>query len=208
VEDGPTRYGRLKAGCEAAVRAEFGDDKTMVVRPGVVLGPGEYVGRLPWWLRRVHAGGTVLAPGSPTREIQPIDVRDVADFILDAAAASAMGTFNLTAPVGRSTFDDLMQACRTYTVSRAEFVWIADELLVAEGVRQWSEVPLWRTQPGVWRVDSSAAMVAGLRCRPLAETVRDTWLWMSEGGASLVNDRSIEIGLSADREATLLASLA
>src|SRR5260370_861687 len=79
-EDGPTKYGYQKSGCELAVTQTFGADRCAILRPGVVLGPREYVGRLPWWLRRVAAGGQVLAPGSPARSIQPADVRDLAAF--------------------------------------------------------------------------------------------------------------------------------
>lgn len=82
TEDGPTRYGYQKSGCEAAAVAAFGADRATILRPGVVLGPREYVGRLPWWLRRVAAGGEMLAPGSPDRTIQPVDVRDLAAFAL------------------------------------------------------------------------------------------------------------------------------
>jgi nucleoside-diphosphate-sugar epimerase len=54
-------YGMLKAGCEAAVAREFPASSIVIVRPGVVLGPGEYVGRVPWWLSRMQRGGRVLA---------------------------------------------------------------------------------------------------------------------------------------------------
>jgi 2'-hydroxyisoflavone reductase len=207
VEDGPTRYGRLKAGCERAVLETFGADRTINVRPGVVLGPGEYVGRLPWWLRRVVAGGRVLAPGAPDRSIQPVDVRDVANFILDGLAAGTAGTFNITAPVGRDTFADLLNACKRVTASNAELVWVPDDLLLALGVRQWSELPLWRTHRGVWQVDSTAAHDQGLTCRPLLETAAATWQWLSTTDRALINERSAEIGLSRQRESDILASL-
>jgi nucleoside-diphosphate-sugar epimerase len=82
VEDGPTRYGYQKSGCEQAVMQTFGADRSAILRPGVVLGPRETVGRLPWWLTRIAAGGRVLAPGLPQRSIQPVDVRDLAAFTL------------------------------------------------------------------------------------------------------------------------------
>ncbi len=99
IEDGPTQYGYQKAGSEAAAVAAFGVDRTTILRPGVVLGPREYVGRLPWWLRRVAAGGEVLAPGSPDRTIQPVDVRDLAAFTLHAITEHLSGPFNVCAPV-------------------------------------------------------------------------------------------------------------
>jgi nucleoside-diphosphate-sugar epimerase len=207
VEDGPTRYGRLKSGCEGAVREAFGAERTTVVRPGVVLGPGEHVGRLPWWLTRIAAGGRIVAPGDPGRTIQPIDVRDVALFVLENVTSQVGGTFNLVAPVGRATFADLLHACQTSTGSDAQFVWIPDETLLALEVRQWSELPLWRTHAGVWSVDSAAAVAAGLRCRPLEDTVSDTWTWLSSESGVSPNERSVEIGLSNQREQAILAAV-
>ena len=208
VEDGPTRYGYQKAGCELAVTSTFGPDRSVPLRPGVVLGPREYVGRLPWWLNRIAAGGRVLAPGSPDRSIQPVDVRDLAEFAIRLAAEGIAGAYNVTAPVGRETFGGMLEACAAVTGSDAEFVWVPDEQLLAQGVRQWSEMPLWRTFPGVWRVSSAAAQAQGLSCRPLAATVRDTWLWMQDAAAQPDDERASEIGISREREQQILARVA
>jgi nucleoside-diphosphate-sugar epimerase len=204
VEDGPTRYGYQKSGCELAVRSVFGEDRSAVLRPGVVLGPREYVGRLPWWLDRVAAGGRVLAPGSPDRSIQPVDVRDLAEFAVQAAALNIGGVYNVAAPVGREAFGGMLSACAEVTGSDAEFVWVPDEQLLARGVRQWSEMPLWRTFPGVWQVDSAAAHARGLSCRPLRATVADTWAWMQDGDVGLDDARAGEIGISRERERQIL----
>ncbi|WP_425393532.1 SDR family oxidoreductase [Actinokineospora enzanensis] len=95
-DPGPSIYGFTKAGSERAVLEAFGDRRVAVLRPGVILGPREYVGRLPWWLRRFERGGRVLAPGRPERAVQPVDVRDVAAFALTTATGPT-GTFNVTA---------------------------------------------------------------------------------------------------------------
>jgi nucleoside-diphosphate-sugar epimerase len=206
TEDGPTRYGFQKAGCEAAVRHSFGEQRSTVLRPGVVLGPREYVGRLIWWLKRLAAGGLVVAPGSPYRTIQPIDVRDVASFAVACADEVPASDYNVTAPVDGETFGGLMSACIAATRSSAQLAWLSDDLLLAEGVRQWSEMPLWRTSQGVWQVDPTRALAAGLDTRPLAHTVRDTWLWMQSGAVLDRHERFAEIGLSPEKEAALLAS--
>ncbi|GAA2711563.1 NAD-dependent epimerase/dehydratase family protein [Micromonospora olivasterospora] len=206
TEDGPTRYGYQKSGCEAAALAAFGTGRATILRPGVVLGPREYVGRLPWWLRRVAAGGRVLAPGSPHRTVQPIDVRDLAAFTLRTIAEGTSGALNVCAPVDGATFGELLTACADATGAAASFGWVPDYVLLAQGVRQWSELPLWRTFEGVWRVDSTRAHGAGLRCRPLSETVADTWRWMVESGEVTAHDRATEIGLSRDKEARVLAA--
>ncbi|MFG2100535.1 NAD-dependent epimerase/dehydratase family protein [Micromonospora echinaurantiaca] len=206
TEDGPTRYGYQKSGCEAAVTAAFGEERATLLRPGVILGPREYVGRLPWWLRRVAAGGEVLAPSSPDRAIQPIDVRDVASFALRAIDQNLAGEYNLCRSVGSATFGELLHACAAATGTAPVFTWVPDDVLAQHGVRQWSELPLWRTFEGVWQVDSTKAQGVGLHCRPLHETAADTWQWLNASGAALVNERAAEIGLSPEKEARVLAA--
>jgi 2'-hydroxyisoflavone reductase len=208
TEDGPTKYGYQKSGCELAVAQTFGSDRSVILRSGVVLGPREYVGRLPWWLRRVAEGGRVLAPGSPDRSIQPIDVRDLAALALRTATGGPGGALNAVAPIGRETFGGMLRVCAEVTGSDARFVWVSDAQLLAHRVRQWSEMPLWRTFPGVWQVASDRAQSHGLLCRPLAQTVADTWSWMQQGGMGAQDERSAEIGISPDREQEILASVA
>jgi nucleoside-diphosphate-sugar epimerase len=197
------RYARLKAGCERAIFDVY-DKAALLLRPGVILGPHEYIGRLPWWLRRIQRGGQVLAPGYPERPIQPIDVRDVAAFTLDALLTGQTGTHNVTAPVAHSTFGDLLAACRSVTGSTADLVWVNDDFLEDQGVEMWTEIPLWRTYPGTWHIDSERARQVGLVCRPLAETVRDTWAWMTVDGTVVESPRASEIGIDPKREAALL----
>jgi 2'-hydroxyisoflavone reductase len=205
VEDGPTKYGYQKSGCELAVATSFGHGHYTILRPGVILGPREYVGRLPWWLLRVAAGGRVLAPGDPARFIQPVDVRDLADFALLAMDGAVPGTYNIAAPQNRETFGQMLQACAEVTGSDAEFTWVSDAELLAAGVRQWSQLPLWRTFPGVWQVDSTKAQAAGLSCREITDTVADTWAWMNSGTSEFTDQRSAEIGIGSDLERQILS---
>jgi 2'-hydroxyisoflavone reductase len=199
-----TQYGTYKAGCERAVVEVFGD-RALVLRPGVILGPHENVGRLTWWLGRMARGGRVLGPGNPDRLIQPIDVRDVARFVLDLAESGQAGTFNVAAPKGHASFGSMLAHCAHVTGSDGELVWVDDDVLVEQGVRQWTEIPLWRVHEGTWDVDTSLARAAGLMCRPLAETVHDTWAWMGEGGGPSPYDRQAQHGLAPERERELLA---
>jgi nucleoside-diphosphate-sugar epimerase len=131
TEDGPTQYGYQKSGCELAVTAMFGPARSTVMRPGVVLGPREYVGRLPWWLNRVAAGGRVLAPGSPDRSIQPVDVGDLAEFAVRSEGHGIGGAYNVTAPVGRETFGRMVDTCSRVTGS-AFVNALADSLSASE----------------------------------------------------------------------------
>lgn len=154
------QYGAYKAGCERAAAQSF-DGPVVVLRPGVILGPRENVGRLTWWLARIAGGGRVLAPDNRDREIQPVDVRDLAAFTLACVEAGTAGTFNVTAPAGHATFGGMLEACIDTTGSDAQLEWVDDAFLVAHGVRQWTEIPLWRTHPGTWRVDASRASARG-----------------------------------------------
>ncbi|MGW4410438.1 NAD-dependent epimerase/dehydratase family protein [Nonomuraea sp. NPDC004702] len=201
-EFGPDQYGREKAGCERAVTTVFGERATLL-RPSVIIGPHEYVGRIPWWLRRVAEGGHVLAPGSPGWPIQPIDVRDVARFVVDTVERRLTGSYNVAAPIGHATFGDLLDACRRVTGDRAVLEWVPHDFLIARGVREWTELPLWRPYAGTWRVEAARARAAGLVCRPLADTVADTWEWLCEGPL-LDHERGAELGISREREAAIL----
>lgn len=205
-EDGsPTVYGFQKAGGESAVRTVLGD-RSVFLRPGVILGPGEYVGRLPWWLSRAARGGPILAPDPRLRRIQPVDVRDVAAFALEQAAATTSGGFNLAHPDGLP-FEEFIGECLAVTAGEGHPVWTPPDVLIANGVKQWTELPLWRTHAGVWDVDARRAVAGGLRCRPLTETIADTWQWLQSGERPVDHPRWAEHGMSADREAKILASL-
>ncbi|MEU0688449.1 NAD-dependent epimerase/dehydratase family protein [Streptomyces uncialis] len=201
-------YGRQKAGAERASVEAFGPDRVSILRPGVILGPGEYVGRLPWWLRRAERGGPILAPGEPTKTIQPVDVRDVAAFALDQAVATTGGAYNMTAPIGRETMGGFLGACLEVTGSDGRLVWAPDDVLNDAQVRQWTELPLWRTHAGVWNIESDRARQAGFTCRPLSDTVRDTWRWLSGGGMPVEHPRWAKHGIDPAKEAALLAGLA
>lgn len=200
-DPGPSTYGFGKAGCERAVAETFGPARTTVLRPGVILGPREYVGRLEWWLRRMQRGGRVLAPGSPDRPIQPVDVRDVAAFSL---TSHLTGVYNLTA-APRERMGDMLGACRDVTGGNADLAWVTDEQWLAhQGIRQWTELPLWRTYAGAWDVDASRAREAGFSSRPIRETVTATWAWLNNGGAAIQHERAGELGISPEREAAVL----
>src|SRR3954447_2275525 len=78
-----TDYAADKRGGELAALREYGDDRVVLARAGLILGPYEDVGRLPWWLGRIARGGRVVAPGDPDRGLQYVDARDLARWLLD-----------------------------------------------------------------------------------------------------------------------------
>ncbi|MGH8893287.1 MAG: NAD-dependent epimerase/dehydratase family protein [Actinomycetes bacterium] len=204
-------YGTLKAGCERAVTEVLAGGST-IVRAGLILGPHENVGRLPWWLSRIARGGEVLAPGDPALAMQLVDARDLAAFMLDTGSAGAGGTINATGPAGNATMGGWLGDCVTATGSGADLTWVADDFLVDHEVEPWTELPLWMP-PGqdgdhVWNAETAAAERAGLRCRPVAETVRDTWAWMQSGGRvpeEPPHDHLPRHGIAGDKEARILA---
>ncbi|PSK98293.1 hypothetical protein CLV30_12079 [Haloactinopolyspora alba] len=183
----------------------FGTDRTLLLRPGVLLGPYEYVGRLPWLLRRMERGGRVLAGGDPNRPIQPLDVRDLTTFTLDVVDEGTTGAMNATAPIGHATYGELLRACQEATGGRAELSWVSDDWLSRQDVTPWTEIPLWRTVPGAWAVSSARAEAAGLHARPLAETVADTWAWLQREEL-MPHGRQAAIGLTPEKEDALLAA--
>jgi 2'-hydroxyisoflavone reductase len=140
----------------------------------------------------------------PTDPVALIDSRDLARFALSGTP----GTFDVPGPPGRDTRADLMAACAVATGADARFTYVDEEWLVEQGVAYWTEVPLWipaSIGPSVFASFSSDARRAGLRWRPLIETVADTWAWQrSLPGAWRPADRTS--GLAADREGELLAS--
>jgi len=198
-------YGQGKAASERALVRSFREPGSLILRPGVILGPYEYIGRLPWLLRRMERGGQVLAAGSPSRPIQPVDVRDLSAFVLHAAETGLSGAMNVTAPLGHATYGELLESCRDVTGGHVELVWVADDWLTAQDVTPWSEIPLWRTAAGAWQVSSEHAWATGLSCRPLPETVADTWDWLRREDP-VPHERATEMGLDAVKEERLLAA--
>lgn len=198
-------YGWLKSGCERAVRRAFGDERSTVLRAGLIVGPHDRgTGRLPWWIDRVSRGGEVLVPTPADGPIPLLDVRDLADFALTAAP----GAFEVTGPPDRDTRADLLAACAAATGTTPHLTWVDGEWLLAQGVDSWVEVPLWLPASegvSVFRHDPSAAVAAGLHNRPLAETVADTWAWQQQvpGGW---RPAAATPGLDPHREQELLAA--
>jgi 2'-hydroxyisoflavone reductase len=201
----PASYGPLKAGCEAAIQRDFPATKILIVRPGVILGPNEYVGRMRWWLGRIQRGGRILAPGPPDREIQTVDVRDLSIFVLNQVDLDYYGVLNVTSLPGRDTYRDLLRACARVTGANPEISWVDEHWLIGRGVRQWTELPLWWAAQGTWRMDVTSAHDRGLKCRPLVETVADTYSWLASGGQPVWHERESDHGIDPQKELALLA---
>lgn len=195
-------YGGLKALCEIEVREAF-EDAALIVRPGLIVGPHDPTNRFTYWVRRLAEGGTVLAPGVLDRQVQMIDARDLADWVVTELPDELSGTFNATGPEELMTFDEMLAACETAVGSDAALQWVDEAFLLDAGVEPWSELPVWLPpgSEGVLAVDNSKALTAGLRFRPLEETARDTYEWVHSLDAPPGS-----AGLSPEREKELLAA--
>jgi 2'-hydroxyisoflavone reductase len=195
-------YGANKALCEAVVQ-EIYADRALIGRPGLISGPHDPTDRFPYWPRRIARGGRVLAPGDPGDLTQVVDVRDLAAFLLDGCHRERAGVFNLTGTP--RPFGILLDLCRTATYSDADLEWVSTGRLLAAGADPGMGIPLWVGEPGYEAfndVDSSRAVAAGLACRPITETIRDTLAWdRGRGGPE-------QEGLAPAEEERLLAELA
>ncbi|MGX6606566.1 NAD-dependent epimerase/dehydratase family protein [Micromonosporaceae bacterium Da 78-11] len=162
--------------------AAFGGP-VLLGRAGLILGPHEDIGRLPWWLGRLARGGPTLAPGPRDLPVQYIDARDLAVFLLDAAVAGLTGPYNLVSESGHTTMGELLDIANEVAGGHAELRWHDAAEIVAAGIEPWTQLPIWLA-PGpdhafMHRGDVGKALAAGLRCRPVRETVADTWAWMA-----------------------------
>lgn len=200
-----TDYPADKRGGELAWQRAFPD--VLLLRAGLVLGPHEDVARLPWWLDRISRGGRVVAPGRPGRELQLVDARDLAEFALDGLERGLSGPYDVVSPPGHCTTEDLLEACLDATGSDAELVWVDEADLEAAGAQPWTQLPCWVPETGeldgVVRGDTRKALAAGLACRPVGQTVADTWAWVQEAGVPRGRPGK-EPGLPADVERALL----
>jgi nucleoside-diphosphate-sugar epimerase len=177
-------YGELKAGSERAVAEAF-PGRHLIARPGLIVGPHETTGRLPWWLGRIARGGTVLAPGDPGRPVQMTDARDLAAWLIDNSRRRIPGIVNVPG-LGGATIGDLLATCGEMTKadrrSALTLRWVPDQVLLDAGVEPWTELPMWAPDvpelAGIWAVTGDRALRTGFRYRPLTDTVHDTWAWL------------------------------
>jgi 2'-hydroxyisoflavone reductase len=211
VDASPTadhgEYPENKRGGELATQEAVGEQATLILRPGAILGPRENTRRLVRWLERAASPGPFLAPGWPGSHVQYIDVRDLADFALTAAVAGTRGAFNVVTPAETTTFTGLVEECVRVTGSVGEPIWVDDRFLLDHAVEPWRDLPLWlpaHLEDALLFTGSPArALAAGLRIRSLTATLTDTWAWMLAGGR---HDNRPLPGLTTEREVELLTS--
>lgn len=202
-------YGPLKVLCEQVVQQEL-PERSLIIRPGLIVGPYDASDRFTYWPVRLARGGEVLCPGRPERGIQFIDVRDLAEWTLHLLETGQKGVFNADGVPGDVSMGGLVEACCQAAEMQdqdrpADLVWVSDEFLLEQGVGPWMEMPLWipESDPdsaGFFAFDVSRAQAAGLVHRPLGDTVGATLSWARTRPA----EYTWRAGLDAAREAQIL----
>jgi 2'-hydroxyisoflavone reductase len=201
----PETYGPLKSMCEHAA-LQAGPRGTSLVRPGIIVGPWDPTGRFTHWVRRLAAGGEVLAPGDPAAPLQVIDVRDVAALMVAIVEGGLTGAYNAVGPAAPLTWGDMLAESARALGVPASFTWVDDAFVAEHKVGGWADLPLYLPAAaekfaGMYRIDGTRARRHGLRLRPLGETVADLARWLQDPAAAGVK----RMGLSPERETELLA---
>jgi 2'-hydroxyisoflavone reductase len=197
-------YGPLKALSEREAEKWF-PGKTLIIRPGLIVGPRDETDRFTYWPVRIDRDGEVLAPGSPDDPVQFIDARDLAEWTIRMVENRETGIYNATGPAKPLGVGGMLDGIKSALKSNARFTWVTEDFLTQQKVEAWSDMPVWTgKESGVARTKIDRALSKGLTFRPLAETARDTLAWFK----SLPQDRQSKMraGLSPEREAEVLAA--
>jgi 2'-hydroxyisoflavone reductase len=200
-------YGPLKARCEEEARKAF-PEATIVVRPGLIVGPGDYSDRFTYWPVRIYRGGEVMAPGNPDDPVQFIDCRDLGEWYIRLVENRAVGTYNGTGPRSPMSIAGMLYGIRATVDNEISFTWVDADFLDKHGVEAWMHMTVWVPPVGEYAGFAASgiqrALDAGLTFRPLADTATATMDYWN----SLPEDRRAEprAGLPADKEAEVLAA--
>lgn len=196
-------YGLSKTLGEQASEAAF-PGKATIVRPGLIVGPGDPTDRFTYWPVRIDQGGEVLAPSEGNDPTQVIDVRDLTQWIVRLAEDGVTGGFNATGPGTRMSMSEMLYGIRAVTSTPVSFTWVPFEFLREQGVRPWSDMPAWMPNDPITFVSVERGVAAGLTFRPLAETALDTLHFHKSRPVEARND--MQAGISREREQEVLAA--
>jgi len=172
-EDVAAHYAELKASCERVLDRVL-PGRTLVIRPGLIVGPHDPTERFTYWVRRLADGGRVVAPAAPDQPVQLIDGRDLAEWTVRMAEQRSVGVFNATGPAAPLTLGPMLERIRAATGNGAELVWVPEDRLADAGVAPWDELPLWLDLPrnpefrGFLAVDVGRAVADGLALADIA----------------------------------------
>jgi 2'-hydroxyisoflavone reductase len=197
-------YGPLKALSEREAEKWF-PGKTLIIRPGLIVGPRDETDRFTYWPVRIDRSGEVLAPGSPDDPVQFIDARDLAEWTIRMVENRETGIYNATGPATPLGIGGMLDEIKASLKSNATFTWVPEDFLTKQKVEPWSDMPVWTGKDdAVARTNISRALSKRLTFRPLEITARDTLAWFK----SLPQDRQSKMraGLTPERESEVLAA--
>jgi 2'-hydroxyisoflavone reductase len=201
----PMPYGLVKALAEKEAQKYF-PGRTTIVRPGLIIGPGDLTDRFTYWPVRIERGGEVLAPGDGTDPVQIIDARDLSEWMIRLVEQNAPGVFNGVGPKNPRSFAELLHGIKAATTSEATFTWVDTDFLVERRVRPYQEMPVWQParggREGFARFDITPELALGLTFRPLAVTARDTLDYYHAQPAE--RQATLRAGLTPEREQEVL----
>lgn len=204
-------YGRLKTASEREAEKWFGD-RTTIIRPGLIIGPGDSSFRFTYWPWRIEQGGEILAPGDGTDPIQVIDARDIAEWTIRMVENGTTGTFNATGPRGRMSMAEQLYGIRAAFNGDKDlsFTWVPSAFLAEQQVAPWSQMPTWIPSSDPEHVISKTsiarAVAAGLTFRPLATSAVDALEWVRALPEATRAQVVKNAGITREREAEVLAA--
>src|SRR5436190_17615143 len=170
-------YGPLKVLSEKEAEKWF-PGKTLIIRPGLIVGPRDETDRFTYWPVRIDRGGEVLAPGKPNDPVQFIDALDLAEWTIRMAENRETGIYNATGSAKPLEIGQMLNEIKDALHSSATFTWLPADFLQQQKVEAWSDMPVWAgDELGLARTKIDRALAKGLTFRPLAETSRDTLVW-------------------------------
>jgi 2'-hydroxyisoflavone reductase len=211
VKDIENLYGPLKTASEREVAKWFGDRST-IIRPTLIIGPGDESFRFTYWPYRISQGGEVLAPGDGQDHVQLVDARDLAEWTIRVAENSTTGTFNAAGPKSALTMAEELYGVRAALDGNRDvrFTWVPADFLAAQKVTPWADMPTWipRSDPDYAgeQVDNRRAVAAGLTFRPLATSAADALAWFNAAPEAARARMLKSAGIAPDRERAVLAA--
>jgi 2'-hydroxyisoflavone reductase len=204
-------YGQMKTASEREAVKWFGSDATTIIRPGLIVGPGDSSFRFTYWPYRIAQGGEVLAPGDGKDPIQIIDSRDIAEWTVRMVENKTTGVFNAVGPAKPMDMKMQLDAVKNGVAANREvrFTWVPTEFLTEQKVSAWRDMPTWipRTEnsSSASRSDISRALKAGLTFRPLPQVSADALAWFNEQPEAARTQMLKASGIDAEREKAVLA---
>lgn len=203
----PALYGPLKAKSEAEAARWFGEAVT-IIRPGLLVGPGDPTDRYTYWPVRLSRGGEVLGPGDGSDPCQVIDARDIAEWTVRMCEQRAFGTYNATGPARPLPAREMLARTARGVKGDPRIVWTDADFLQAQKVRPWADLPAWvparDDTAGFGRRSVARALGRGLTFRPLETTAADTLAWFRTQPPE--RQAKLKAGLEPAREAELIAA--